>query len=133
MQVLTEFPYLTVFWDPDCSSVVLRWRGGFAGRNLVEGLNAGLAELRQRPGAQWIGDTVNIGVIGDTEKAWVDQDWFPRFLGTGTRFMAVVQPKTVVARMSVSDIVAKVPGTQLTTYTCATFDDAVAWMKSREF
>ena len=134
MQVVKEFPYLAVSWDPDGRSVVLRWRGGFTGRNLSEGLNAGLRELElRRPHAQWIGDATDIGVIGEAEKSWVDQDWFPRFLATGVRYMAVVQPKTVVARLSVSDIVSRVPGTKLTVYNCASLDVAVTWMKSQEF
>jgi len=134
MQTVKEFPYLSIVWDEESRALITQWHGGFIGRNLQEGLDAGLAEfLERRPNAQWIGDTTNIGVIGSEEQAWVDTEWFPRFLGTGVQYMAVVQPKSVVAKMSVTAIVAKIPGTQLTVYNCATLDEACKWMKEQDF
>lgn len=134
MKTVKEFPYLTLIWDEECRALISQWHGGFAGRNLKEGLSAGLEEYKKcLPNAQWIGDTSDIGVIGDVEKAWVDKEWFPAFLATGVKFMAVVQPVSVVAKMSVTEIVSKVPGTQLTVYNCKTLDEARAWMKQQKF
>lgn len=134
MAVVKELTYLTLIWDEECRALISQWHGGFKGRNLKEGLSAGLEEFKKhRPNAQWIGDTSDIGVIGDEEKAWIDKEWFPKFLATGVKFMAVVQPKSVVAKMSVQEIVSAVPGTQLTVYNCTTLEEAQAWMKKQKF
>jgi hypothetical protein len=134
MQTVKEFPYLILIWDEESHSLISQWRGGFIGRNLKEGLLAGLDEYKKRlPKAQWIGDTSEIGVIGDEEQKWIDTEWFPKFLGTGVKFMAVVQPKSVVAKMSVNAIVSKVPNTQLTIYNCASLEEARKWMKEQKF
>jgi hypothetical protein len=131
MELVTSLSYLEIFWDVECQAIVCRWRGGYVNRRLREGLDAGLLELTRRPGAQWIGDTTDIGVISDADKAWVETDWFPRFLATKVRYMAVVQPASAVARLSVSAIVAKMRGTDLTVLNCATLDEARRWMLAR--
>ena len=134
MQTVKEFPYLTLIWDADSRALISQWHGGFKGRNLKEGLDACLEEfIRRRPDAQWIGDTTNIGVIGDDEQNWIDTNWFPRFLGTGVKFMAVVQPRSALAKMSVIAIVSKIPGTQLSTFNCNTLEEAREWMQQQEF
>ncbi len=95
---------------------------------------AGLEEFKKyRPKAQWIGDTTDIGVIGQEDKDWIDKEWYPQFLATGVSFMAVVQPKTAIARISVDSIVAKIPGTGLTIFNCVTLKEAREWMMKQKF
>lgn len=103
-------------------------------RNLKEGLQSALDEfLKYRPDAQYIGDTTDIGVIGDEEQAWIDEVWYPKFLATGIQYMAVVQPKSAVAKLSVKSIVSQIPGTQLTVFNCSSLDEAREWMKEQDF
>lgn len=134
MQTVKEYPYLLIIWDPESRGLITQWRGGFEGRHIREGLLAGLEEYKKRlPHAQWIGDTTDIGVIGLEDQAWIDAEWFPKFLATGVQFMAVVQPKSAVAKMSVRSIVSKVPGTKLTVFNCASLQEARDWMKKQKF
>ena len=134
MKTVKEFPYLTIMWDEETRSVISQWHGGHVGRNIKEGLDSALEEYKTHlPGAQWIGDTTDIGVIGLEEQEWINTDWFPRFLATGVQFMGVVQPKSAVARLMVDQIVSKVPSTQLTVFNCATQEEARAWMKEQKF
>jgi hypothetical protein len=134
MKTVRQFPYLLLIWDDKSRSLISQWLGGYDGRNLREGLQAALAEYKKYlPSAQWIGDTTDIGVIGMEDQEWIDKEWFPAFLSTGVKFMAVVQPKSAVAKMSVNSIVSKVPGTQLTVFNCASLEEAQAWMKKQKF
>jgi len=134
MITVKETPYLLLIWDEETRSLISQWRGGYEGRKLKEGLLSALAEYKKRlPAAQWIGDTTDIGVIGLEDQEWIDKEWFPSFLATGVKFMAVVQPKSAVAKLSVKSIVSKVPGTQLTVFNCASLEEARAWMKKQKF
>jgi hypothetical protein len=134
MQTLKEFPYLVIIWDEETRSVISQWRGGHIGRNIKEGLNSALEEYKKRlPGAQWIGDTTDIGVIGLEEQTWIDKEWFPAFLATEVQYMAVIQPKSAVAKLMVDQIVSKVPGTRLTIFNCVTLEEARKWMKEQKF
>lgn len=132
MVAVKELPYLDLIWDEESKGLISQWKGGFIGRDIKAGLNLALEEYKKcPPGAQWIGDTTDIGVISEEDKTWIDTVWFPQFLATGVKFMAVVQPKSVIAKMSVNDITSKVPGTQLTIYNCTSLDEAKQWMKQQ--
>jgi hypothetical protein len=134
MQTVKEFPYLKIIWDEETRSMISQWRGGHVGRNIKEGLDATLVEYKKKlPGAQWIGDTTDIGVIGLEEQAWIDKEWFPQLLATEIQFMVVIQPKSAVAKLMVNQIVSKVPGTRLTIFNCATLEEAREWMKKQKF
>ncbi|MEM9329568.1 MAG: hypothetical protein AAGA85_28170, partial [Bacteroidota bacterium] len=63
---------------------------------------------------------------------WINTHGFLRFLGTGVKWMAVVQPKSVIAAMSVNSIVSKVEGTDLTTSNVKTVEEALAWIKGEK-
>lgn len=134
MHIVKEYPYLVIRWDEECRLLIIQWRGGFKGRNLKEGLLTALEEFKKRrPNAQWIGDTTDIGIIGPEEQAWVDQEWHPKFLATGVKYMAIIRPKSAIAKMTMTQIVAQIPGTQLTVYNCATLQEAREWMKQQKF
>jgi hypothetical protein len=125
---IRDLHYVVILWDSECNAVIVQWHGGFKGRDLRAGLDAGLEEFWKHPGAAWIGDTTEIGVIGREDQDWVNTHWYPRFLSTGVRSMAVVQPAQVIARMSVDQLVASIPGGQLTVCNCSTLYDARAWI-----
>lgn len=134
MQTVKELKYLSILWDEESRTVISQWHGGHIGRNIKEGLDAALEEYKKHlPGAQWIGDTTDIGVIGLEEQGWIDKDWFPRFLATEVQYMAVIQPKSAVAKLMVDQIVSKIPGTRLTVFNCVTLEEARAWMKKQKF
>lgn len=134
MKTVKEFPYLSLIWDEESRALISQWHGGHVGRNLKEGMSAGLEEYKKHlPGAQWIGDTTDIGVIGLEEQTWIDKEWFPAFLATGGQYMVVVQPKSAVSKLMVNQIMSKIPGTQLTVFNCATLDEGREWMKKQKF
>lgn len=136
MKRVKEFPYLVISWDNESRSVVMQWRGGFKHRKLKEGMFAGLEELKTRsPGAQWINDTTDIGVIGMDEQAWIDQEWFPLFLATGVTHVAMVQPKSAIANLSVKHSMEesnkKMEDVHLNVHICTILDEARQWMREQ--
>lgn len=131
MEPVKDLGYVKLIWDSECKALISQWVGGFTGRDIRAGLDAGLQEyIKKGAGAQWIGDTTDIGVITPEEQDWINTNWFPRFLATGVKLMAVVQPMSAIAKMSVNSIVSKVPGTALTIYNCSSLEEARKWMKA---
>ena len=130
MERIRSLGYMDLIWEDTSKALISQWVGGAINRDLRAGLEAALEEFKKRPaGAQWIGDTTHIGIIGDVDQQWINTDWFPRFLGTGVKFMAVVQPASIVAKLAVGNIVSKVEGTSLTVFNCSSLKDAIEWMK----
>ena len=131
MERVKSLVYLDIFWVEECRCVLLQWKGGALNRDLHAGMNAALDELRARgAGAQLIGDTTHIGPLTDEEQNWINTDWHPRFLATGTHYLAAVLPASVVAKMNLSSTLQKYEGTNLTVFSCASQKEAIDWMKS---
>jgi hypothetical protein len=132
MTQLKDLGYVVITHDEALSALIIEWRGGFRHRNIRQGLDTALAELvKLPPGTAWIGDTTNIGVISTEDQAWIDSDWFPRFLRTGATHMAVVLPASEIAKLSVSSIMARVQGASLTVFSTERLDEARNWVASR--
>jgi hypothetical protein len=124
-----DFPYLSIYWDETSKAVVSEWKGGFVrGENLKTGLNEALVFLVQKKGTHWLGDTKNLGVIGSDTQKWINEDWFPRFLATGVKYMAVVIPSDALGKMSVEAVVQTVAGTGLVTHYFDTQEGARKWL-----
>lgn len=134
METLKELSYLKVVWDNESKTQITTWIGGYDGRDIRKGLDIALDIFKDKkktvPDCEWIGDTRDIGVIGDEDKEWIDTDWFPRFLATGVKLMAVVIPKSAIASMSVKLIVSKIEGTNLTSKYTSTVEEAIKWIVS---
>jgi hypothetical protein len=132
MSVVKSLEYLDIIWDEGSKSQITSWKGGFQNRNIREGLDTALEEfkkiIKKTPNAQWIGDTKEIGVIGREDQEWINTNWFPRFLATGVKYMAVIVPSSVIAKMSVNSIVSKVEGTNLTSKYFSSLEDAKKWI-----
>ena len=133
-RTVRRFGYLDITWDLDVRAQISSWVDRPSGRDIRGGLEAALDEyvkLRNEvPDAQWVGDTREIGVISQEDQDWINNDWFPRLLETGVRYMAVVAPRSVIAKMAVESIVTRVEGTALTTNYVETIDEGLEWIAS---
>ncbi len=131
MEIVKDLKYVQLFWVEECKGLISQWTGGAVNRDLRGGLDVCLEEfMKLAPGAQWIGDPTHIGIISDEDQKWINSEWFPRFLATGVKFMAVVQPASILSKIAVNKIVSQVEGTGLTVFNCGTLQEAINWMKN---
>lgn len=134
MKTVRQTDYMNVIWDDENRIQITEWPGGYVGDRIREGLDLALEafiELRKaHPDAAWLGDTRELGVINATNQEWIDKDWFPRFLATGVQLMAVLAPKSTISKMAVEAIVARVPGTSLTSRYFVSPEEATEWVIS---
>lgn len=122
--------WLTIRWDEWSQSVWMEWKAYAEGDEYRSGLDAGLSLLRQKRGSRWLADLRLLGPIRQEDQQWSNQDWFPRAIAGGVRWMALVSPKAAVSRLSVRQIMSKVNNVNLVT---ANFDDlevARAWLRN---
>jgi hypothetical protein len=133
MEKYKEFPYLTIYWDEVSKTVVNEWKGGFVkGENLKNGLDTGLAFLTEKKGKKWLGNTKELGVFGNETQKWINENWFPRFLATGVKYMAVVIPSDALGKMAVEAVVQTVEGTGLMTHYFDSADAAQKWLAEQK-
>ena len=122
--------WLTVRWDEWSQSVWMEWKAYCEGDEFRSGLDAGLTLLRQRRANRWLADLRQLGPVRQDDQQWSNQDWFPRAIAGGVRWMALVSPRAAVSRLSVKQVMSKVNNVNLVT---AYFDDlevARAWLRN---
>lgn len=125
-----QAPFVTISWDEGLQAVCLEWQGQTYGENLKKGLNNGLNLLAEKKIGKWLADTEKLGVYGKTDEDWINGDWFPRVLKVGLKHMAIVIPKSALARIAVTAQMSKLPEIG---FEMAYFDNqeaARAWLSS---
>jgi hypothetical protein len=123
--------HLTVRWDDSLDAVVMEWHEFAEGEPYREGLEAGLELVQEKRAANWLADLREMGTVAEDDQEWSNEEWFPRALDSSLSNMAIVQPESVVADMSVENIMQEVgDGALKTRY----FDDrtqATSWVEEQ--
>jgi hypothetical protein len=123
-------PFLTVHWEEDAKTVRMEWKAYAKSEELRKGLNKGLELLTKRMTGRWLGDLRNIGVIGLADQKWSNEDWFPRAVKGGMRFMALVMPTSAISSMGVRNILNQLGDITIETRYFDNTDEALAWLKT---
>jgi hypothetical protein len=106
--IYLDEPWLTVSWDEYCQAIRLEWKMYVEGEQAFKGLEAGLALLHRKRTSRWLADVRHLGPVRQVDQQWINNDWFPRAISGGLRYMATVTPRSAIARMSVRQIMSKV-------------------------
>jgi hypothetical protein len=115
-------------WDPMAGAVHIEWQGRTDSIEFAQVLEAGLGALKQYHGTRWLADCRRMKTIAQSDQDWVDRSWFPRMLAAGLRRMAVLMPRSSLARVNVEDILDKVSGTKLEVAYFASIEEARQWL-----
>ncbi len=126
-----DFPFLTVHWDATLNSVIMEWKKFVSDEQLKEGLNEGLNLIILKKAKNWIADLRKFGAISPEGKNWSNNDWFPRAIKGGIRNMAIVIPESVIAKMSVDEIMQKADNIGLSTHHFSDIEEAKKWIRSQ--
>lgn len=119
-----------VTWDPRSKTVYVEWQG-WADSTEVEGLlEAGLRALTDNLGSRCLADCRNLTAVKQSDQDWIDRVWFPRALAAGLRHVAVVIPKSGLARMNAYDILSGAPATKLQVEYFGTVELATEWLSN---
>lgn len=124
-----ERDHLTVSWDDSLRSVVMDWHDFAEGEPYREGLNAGLELVNEKGAPNWFADLREMETVSSEDQEWSNEEWFPRAINSSLERMAIVQPESVVANMSVENIMQEVGEGTLTTHYFDDPDEAREWLR----
>lgn len=124
--------YVRIHWDDESSSVMAEWLGFIDGQDFRRALDAGHELLVMKRSSRWLADATSLGPFLPEDQRWVNEDWFPRMIASGLRHMAVVEPRKVVAQMSVKRILSRVNGKDVATAHFDSLADARAWLRAQK-
>lgn len=124
-------PHLTIHWDEDIGAVWMEWRHLVEGEPFRRGQDQGIEFLRQKKTHKWIADLRNLGPLTADDLKWSSDDWFPRAIGAGIRFMALVAPKKIVTKMAMKLTMSKINDERLVTAYFDNLEEARAWLREQ--
>lgn len=123
--------YLTVRYDDSVDAVVMNWHDFAQGEDFRDGLDTGLELVNEKRAENWLADLREMGAVAEDDQEWANTDWFPRAMGTSLTNMAIIKPESVVANMSVDNIMQEVEGGELTTHYFDNRPEAEQWLKDQ--
>lgn len=126
-----EKDHLTVRYDEGLDAVVMEWNEFAQGEDFRDGLDAGLELVQEKEATNWLADLREMGTVTDEDQEWSNNNWFPRALETTLAHMAIVQPESVVANMSVENIMKEVAGGELTSHYFDNRSEAKQWLREQ--
>lgn len=126
-----EKDHLTVQYNESLDAVVMKWHEFAQGEDFRDGLDAGLELVEEKGATNWLADLREMGTVADEDQEWSNNDWFPRALETTLANMAIIQPESVVANMSVENIMEEVAGGALTSHYFDNRSEAKQWLREQ--
>jgi len=120
--------FLTIEYLEDIHAGIGNWNGFVSEKDYKEGLNKMIDFYVEKKVNKWIANLTKMEAISPELQDWANNDWFPRALAAGVKFMAVVVPEDVFNQFAVENIMTKVADT-LTTHYFSNVDEAKNWIK----
>jgi hypothetical protein len=122
--------WATVRFDDSVQAVWVEWKAYAEAEQYRSVLDCQIEIFRQKKSSRLLGDCRHFGPVTQLDQQWTHQDWHPRAVVAGLRWIAIVSPRAAVSRLSIKQMVTKINNTELVT---GNFDDmelARAWLRS---
>ncbi len=124
-------PSVTITWDENIQSVMMKWRGYIKGDGMRKMVDKGLSLLQEKQGAKWLADLQEMEVIAQEDQNWVEEAWLPAAIHKGVRYIAIIQPYRIIPQLSVNHVMA-LPGQlgiEIEYFTSQ--EKAIGWLKTK--
>lgn len=120
-----------VSWDDELRSVVIEWKGFAYGEEFQTILLKGADLLKLRYGSKVLMDTREGSAIKAEDKAWIGEFFIRRAYESGLRHLAMLEPQSAIARMSVNRTVENLGTLPHRQESCEDRDEAVRWLSAQ--
>lgn len=130
--VYFENSQATVRWDDADKIAHIEWRGYADGEDYRRALTAVAELLEQKSGRRLLADARKAKVVTPADQEWVDTTWGPRTNKAGLRYIAILAPESMVAKMSIERMRTKYRasgGSSVVQY-FTDLEDAKRWLRS---
>jgi hypothetical protein len=119
-----------VIWDETAKVVIVEWKKFATLEKIQLVLNKSLELLHQKKASKYLGNSSNMAPFSKEAGTWIGEDWTPRAIAGGMKYLAYLVPKSAMTRLTIQNIKSE----PLTNYETAYFDNmeaAKAWLASR--
>lgn len=122
--------WVTIHWDEPTQAVWVESKAYAEADEFRVSADVMISLIQRKRCSRYLADNRYLAPISQADQRWIQQEWFPKVVAAGIRWMAVVSAKSSVARLSVKQILSKFNDQTLT---IANFDDleaARSWLRN---
>ena len=123
--------FLTLSWDESANVVCAQWKDAVEGDPMRRGLQVGLELVSLKQSEKWLVDSRTLGSIDPADVKWVNDNWIPRAVDAGLRWMAFVLAKKVVMKLTMKSFIARINGRDLSSAYFDDLDEAWDWIRAQ--
>jgi hypothetical protein len=127
--VYLDEPYLSVEWDPGSRWVHTEWKAWANTAEIKAALDHVLRAIADNAATKLLADCTGRRAVEAAAQEYQEQHWLPRAASLGLKHMAMVMPRSEVAKLNVENLAGKY-ATRLDTRTFATLAEAEDWLRS---
>jgi hypothetical protein len=123
-------PWMAIRYDESLQAVHMEWKRYAEGEEYRSGFNVGLELLQQKRVSRWLGDCRLLGPVTQADQQWMNQDWHPRAVAAGMRWVALVLPRAAVGRLAIRYVIMKLNQAELAINNFDDLESARAWLRT---
>jgi hypothetical protein len=122
--------WVTIRWDEFSRAVWVEGKAYAEGEELRQSSQAIYELFTQHRCSRYLADNRYLAPISQADQRWINEEWFPRMISAGLRYMAVVTARASVTRLSIRQIFSKINGMPLVTANFDDIEEARRWLRS---
>ena len=122
---------VAIYWDPSSKALCPEWKSfSVMDREVKEGLEKVLTFIVEKNCDRQINNTGNtLGAFSEQIQEWLGNDWIPRAVKAGMKYVATIIPKNAMAQLS-NDYWQEVStDIGFITINVTSHEDGVEWLK----
>jgi hypothetical protein len=124
-----DSPQAQVSWNEELKAVTLEFKGFAQGEQYRIPYEKGLELLVQKKAQKWLLNGQKASAIQPDDQAWIAQDFHPRNVASGLKYMAFVQSEKMLSKSSAKRTVSAALGvSEFTIETFDSLDEAIQWL-----
>lgn len=138
VEVHFENKWVVLFWNEEERWVGTWWKKATLGSSwaasetVPESLEKGLELIVAKKATCWLADCRDMAVMPPGVQQWTAENWWPRALEAGFRWLAILLPKSVITKMAIDASIQPSNESQVSeTRYFGEVDEAKAWLRSK--
>lgn len=119
----------TIAFDEKLDMVVMEWNDYATSREFREGTEFMLDLLIKHNCSRVLADIRDMTIIGLEDRTWMENDFLPRAIRQGFKYIAITTPTSYFNKVAVEDISYKIDKKKLTLHFCETLEQGKQWLQ----
>lgn len=121
----------TMWCYPEKKIIRHQYHKFMSGKIFQEFLMTGTEAMRKYGATKWLSDDRNNPILSPTDLKWGQTIWFPATLAAGWKYWAIVQPKAILAKMTMEEEVKRYAEFGITARLFSDAEEAMIWLESQ--